>query len=393
MRRLAVACSTGSSPHARGARSSWSGTFDPPGLIPACAGSTYMLRHCRPLSRAHPRMRGEHATSSRWFRVPGGSSPHARGARGRGPRPRPGRGLIPACAGSTMPGTSTSPTRPAHPRMRGEHDIRPIDPRIRLGSSPHARGARAARSSTVGPRSAHPRMRGEHTLHSYDTKVAVGSSPHARGARDLEPDHLQALRLIPACAGSTRSAGAADLARVAHPRMRGEHGPQQEKRYAATGSSPHARGALGPDPQGGDVQRLIPACAGSTPATGGCCRSSGAHPRMRGEHLPTRLGLLWGYGSSPHARGAHGSPADRHLWGGLIPACAGSTSSARAEKGIRRAHPRMRGEHWDKAPKVGTYNGSSPHARGARRTRGAGGPRCGLIPACAGSTPQGPGPP
>ena len=66
-------------------------------------------------------------------------------------------------------------------------------------------------------------MRGEHAKKSEHPCSFEGSSPHARGAHDPRDDVNLAVRIIPACAGST-----ADLARIMvwledHPRMRGEH--------------------------------------------------------------------------------------------------------------------------------------------------------------------------
>ena len=50
----------GSSPHARGAPSQVYGRIAKPRIIPACAGSTYLLSDAQGQARDHPRMRGEH---------------------------------------------------------------------------------------------------------------------------------------------------------------------------------------------------------------------------------------------------------------------------------------------------------------------------------------------
>ena len=196
----------GSSPHARGAR------------------SRDTRQECS--RRDHPRMRGE----------------HVRGLVHRQHRP----GIIPACAGSTyglawrvLDAQGSSPhargARPGerrhlhrhgdHPRMRGEHaheNVRTaVDPGIipacagstvsakmkigkTQGSSPHARGARPPGGTDGVTARDHPRMRGEHQTST---------------SKSLNP-----LRIIPACAGSTQNFMIA-----------------VEK---APGSSPHARGAL-----------------------------------------------------------------------------------------------------------------------------------------------------
>ena len=193
---------TGSSPHARGARSALAHDGRNPRLIPACAGSTTPSATAFPASRAHPRMRGEHALSCSSSSTRAGSSPHARGARPQAQRPFPLRGLIPACAGSTRCRAQARRHVPAHPRMRGEHD-RPTDSPTRI----------------------------------------CGSSPHARGAHLGCPDAAGELRLIPACAGSTRCRGRARGSGWAHPRMRGEHAASSRTAAYQRGSSPHARGA------------------------------------------------------------------------------------------------------------------------------------------------------
>ena len=74
-----------------------------------------------------------------------------------------------------------------------------------------------------------------------------GSSPHTRGAQTYANMEQESIRIIPAYAGSTgggrRGRG---LARD-HPRIRGEHGLGESKALLGHGSSPHTRGARGPD--------------------------------------------------------------------------------------------------------------------------------------------------
>ena len=332
----------GSSPHARGAREHrethlrpdrdhprMRGEHDPPrgpavavdGIIPACAGSTYVdwetgvkggsSPHARgarstrrlraPRAWDHPRMRGEHAGL---VRVDGGL-----------------RGIIPACAGSTC----HQPSQPA-----------PL-----MGSSPHARGA--PRPSTAISRQSwdHPRMRGEH---GEDEGRVCGDGG-----------------IIPACAGSTRIVGA---------------------RWAILmGSSPHARGAhrqarcqnlpLGDHPRMRgehwdlnamtiDDKRIIPACAGSTPAS--------------------MLMVASIEGSSPHARGARSWCSQSRSRPRDHPRMRGEHQDAPRHEGRgRRDHPRMRGEH--RAPLLGFFEGLGIIPACAGSTVGVG-----IIPACAGST-------
>ena len=72
------------------------------GIIPACAGSTIAGGRSAPLRWDHPRMRGEHSEVAARLQRLSGSSPHARGARRHRGLHELRRGIIPACAGSTV---------------------------------------------------------------------------------------------------------------------------------------------------------------------------------------------------------------------------------------------------------------------------------------------------
>ena len=174
---------TGSSPPARGARKVPPGTHCAAGIIPACAGST--------------------RASDSIVRRASGSSPPARGARGRHRRRHCWRRIIPACAGSTHALDEIYVSRRDHPRLRGEHRSSSAVSHGANGSSPPARGAHAVRlrsrlSNGIIPacagstepsgcpsawRGDHPRLRGEHVGSGGSGGQASGSSPPARGAR------------------------------------------------------------------------------------------------------------------------------------------------------------------------------------------------------------------
>ena len=131
---------------------------------------------------------------------------------------------------------------------------------------------------------------------------------------------------------------------------------------------------------------IIPACAGSTRSRRAARAWRRDHPRMCGEHSDAlgQVGIL--QGSSPHVRGAHGTKTLGLLFGGIIPACAGSTSLAAHSSHPRRDHPRMCGEHLFRGWKYPMTPGSSPHVRGAQSRLRTHHRRSGIIPACAGST-------
>ena len=86
-------------------------------------------------------MRGEHEKLAVSAMASWGSSPLARGARGRGDGERVLAGIIPACAGSTVDRGPEKRLKGNHPRLRGEHKLAVIVPFSDQGSSPLARGA------------------------------------------------------------------------------------------------------------------------------------------------------------------------------------------------------------------------------------------------------------
>ena len=91
------------------------------GIIPACAGSTVCESLRLPRARDHPRMCGEHDGVQAILTTDKGSSPHVRGAHAGADDREALRGIIPACAGSTIGSVWSLPPHRDHPRMSGEH--------------------------------------------------------------------------------------------------------------------------------------------------------------------------------------------------------------------------------------------------------------------------------
>ena len=91
-------------------------------------------------------------------------------------------------------------------------------------------------------------------------------------------------------------------------------------------------------------------------------------------------------GSSPLTRGKPRARIDRILRGGLIPAHAGKTRSARSPASPTRAHPRSRGENVPRYDILINEAGSSPLTRGKQTERCPRQHRLRLIPAHAGKT-------
>ena len=270
-------------------------------------------------------MCGEHPAATGWNVVGLGSSPHVRGAPSRWWNAALVAGIIPACAGSTY-----------------------------------------EKLTILGMNRDHPRMCGEHVALSQAGGLKSG--------------------IIPACAGSTspllpRRAQGRD-----HPRMCGEHCTSRGVTRDSSGSSPHVRGALQRRSKRHLTSGIIPACAGSTRGWPYWCPPCWDHPRMCGEHAWCRGYGLRRWGSSPHVRGARCGNGRRHGDAGIIPACAGSTSSSSNDVVASWDHPRMCGEHAEPSPVQNRTAGSSPHVRGALGDAEHAQHSIGIIPACAGST-------
>ena len=157
------------------------------GIIPACAGNTSRMRSRVQAPRDHPRVCGEHKGGQSFDCRQQGSSPRVRGTPdGFLVRQIPA-GIIPACAGNTVPVARFFGLLQDHPRVCGEHHL-PL------------------------------RLR----------RVQLGSSPRVRGTRSREVPGERPAGIIPACAGNTgRRRFYAGRARD-HPRVCGEHGLRRD---------------------------------------------------------------------------------------------------------------------------------------------------------------------
>ena len=213
-----------------------------------------------------------------------------------------------------------------------------------------------------------------------------GSSPHTRGAPKRAFKNARIVRIIPAYAGST-PASPPLAARVAdHPRIRGEHSAIWRPGASEPGSSPHTRGALVVFSLDPHFRRIIPAYAGSTRAVHLPTRVPADHPRIRGEHARMRGFRVLARGSSPHTRGARPGRRALLLRRGIIPAYAGSTRPTSPASAVQPDHPRIRGEHMRVLTSRKDIDGSSPHTRGAPVADVDPESLTRIIPAYAGST-------
>ena len=257
----------GSSPLARGLHPGKIENYIVARIIPARAGFTSASPSPSSPIGDHPRSRGVYAAKAAIAHGASGSSPLARGlqqvAHGGGPVSR----IIPARAGFTQMSGVRGGLGGDHPRSRGVYDAAADDAPAIAGSSPLARGLRGRlrrRDRKVGiiparagftpvirmmtrPSWDHPRSRGVYTASSTRATVRPGSSPLARGLPPVRPRRPRPRRIIPARAGFTP-----------RPRRRTDQRPDH----------PRSRGVYGVDHLGGGAGlRIIPARAGFTSTT------------------------------------------------------------------------------------------------------------------------------
>jgi hypothetical protein len=239
----------------------------------------------------------------------------------------------------------TAPTRPVHPRSRGEHRNRADDRMRAAGSSPLARGTRELIIRAIRAEAVHPRSRGEHGPRSSRSSCQCGSSPLARGTLVGANGSPETFRFIPARAGNTAHASGHRKPMAVHPRSRGEHARRNPRRPRTGGSSPLARGTPVDVHVAAGLGRFIPARAGNTRPDRRDARPVPVHPRSRGEHIAPRSSPAATNGSSPLARGTPLKARRTGKTPRFIPARAGNTTIRARAIRTRTVHPRSRGEH------------------------------------------------
>ena len=209
-------------------------------------------------------------------------------------------------------------------------------------------------------------MRGVYPSWSSAHWQRSGSSPLARGLLQALAEDDRERRIIPACAGFTPASGGAWWPTTDHPRLRGVY----------PGTRADCRRCPG----------IIPACAGFT-----TCRTSPEcslkdHPRLRGVYQAVMLVAPQWLGSSPLARGLPQAGMEAVAASRIIPACAGFTTCRAGRKSSRWDHPRLRGVYDGVKAILTSKDGSSPLARGLRARPGLRRRPGRIIPACAGFT-------
>ena len=131
---------------------------------------------------------------------------------------------------------------------------------------------------------------------------------------------------------------------------------------------------------------IIPARAGFTGEPGRPPPASRDHPRSRGVYTRFWDDSRIEVGSSPLARGLRAPSDDARQGLGIIPARAGFTVRVCVRSPMWTDHPRSRGVYHRRVSAAALMTGSSPLARGLRKSSVGVTHRRGIIPARAGFT-------
>ena len=259
-------------------------------ITPACAGTT---RQGRPRQRSrgdHPRVCGNHFCATTLSDRPIGSPPRVREPPCMDHLLTGLAGITPACAGTTPPPWWPARTPRDHPRVCGNHNVLNFRDFLRIGSPPRVREPlldipEAPRSWRITPACAgttfslnssaarlrdHPRVCGNHVYPSARLAVLMGSPPRVR--EPLKPLMLarSVFRITPACAGTTIQQPHKRRRARDHPRVCGNHSASLVQYVLMTGSPPRVREPPVEDHVVAELQRITPACAGTTTALVAC---------------------------------------------------------------------------------------------------------------------------
>ena len=232
----------------------------------------------------------------------------------------------------------------------------------------------------------HPRVCGEHLVRPAPHVLNLGSSPRMRGTPVYGKQDALQTGIIPAYAGNTQHPMTRVLEAWDHPRVCGEHFRMPLRFGSVPGSSPRMRGTLRLTIFSEEIDGIIPAYAGNTFRRLVSMILNRDHPRVCGEHVANTSRGIFRSGSSPRMRGTHVRGGCDETFSGIIPAYAGNTGAQHLSFPFDRDHPRVCGEHFTIRFVTTAVTGSSPRMRGTLRFGLQRGQVRGIIPAYAGNT-------
>ncbi len=160
----------------------------------------------------------------------------------------------------------------------------------------------------------------------------------------------------------------------------------RDPRDGQGGDPPRARGPPAEQRHGVRPGESTPARAGTTRSAATSRGVKRDHPRTRGDHGETQRHAAAARGPPPHARGPRPDEVPALGGNGTTPARAGTTAPDTSPGPGLRDHPRTRGDHELFLRGTTRRRGPPPHARGPPGDAGDGAAGPGTTPARAGTT-------
>ena len=241
--RWALMTRVGSPPRVREPHFHKQEDFSRSRITPACAGTTRFSATSSRLWEDHPRVCGNHADMRITCVSSSGSPPRVREPPPYTDHISRYRGITPACAGTTQLFGTSDPFREDHPRVCGNH------------------------------------MDAEELL-----RLKQGSPPRVREPHLFKKDRQGNAGITPACAGTTKTMANGSERMEDHPRVCGNHTAEGGGLYSVVGSPPRVREPRESHDYGWEALRITPACAGTTITRRWVIEPLRDHPRVCGNH-------------------------------------------------------------------------------------------------------------
>ena len=186
-------------------------------------------------------------------------------------------------------------------------------------------------------------MRGNDSWCRLGSWWSRGSPPLARERHEHYQGREPEFGITPACAGTTSNSSVVSGSIRDHPRLRGNDMIMRTRKIFSVGSPPLARERQVYFLHFTGLERITPACAGTTYFWLLYQPPAQDHPRLRGNDLSDFSEETQDLGSPPLARERRKVIADVNPSTGITPACAGTTTLASWTQRIKWDHPRLRG--------------------------------------------------
>ena len=255
---------SGSPPRMRGKVRLTNPTNCPEGITPAYAGKSGTPPGTQPVGGDHPRVCGEKPQRKRSPSRFWGSPPRMRGKVAVCIAANASPGITPAYAGKSCVLRLKLLVLRDHPRVCGEKCGLYLILLGITGSPPRMRGKACPRWCSRAGHWDHPRVCGEKWAGLCTQRSSTGSPPRMRGKASPDNDNQAITRITPAYAGKRVAAQIFRNLDRDHPRVCGEKSISADSFSPGTGSPPRMRGKVNSPPQRLIKFGITPAYAGKS---------------------------------------------------------------------------------------------------------------------------------